>query len=367
MTNFAPSAVVVSVVSLAILIAWDQVLIKRGKIFQLIQGPLVAVVVGIIYQVVTSAVAPEWALRADQLVKLPQFDGLGDVAGALVTPDWSEAFTGPVLLTALTIAIVASLETLLCVEATDKLDPVRRVTPTNRELMAQGAGNTLSGLIGGLPVTQVIVRSSANIQSGATSKVSAIWHGVLLLVAVVFAAPLMNLVPLAALAAILLVVGYKLAKPSLFKDIYDQGMGQFIPFMVTIVAILLTDLLTGVFLGLGVGLLGVLYRAYANSHWVDVRESDDDQAVHHVDMRLGEHVSFLSRGAILRQLTEIPDGSAVSLDLSRTHGMDHDVREILEDFQRSAERRKLTVEIIPPAPQTQLGSLLLAPAAQAPG
>ncbi|MEM9384846.1 MAG: SulP family inorganic anion transporter [Pseudomonadota bacterium] len=363
-TNFAPSALFVAAVSLAILITWDQVLIKRGKIFQLIQGPLVAVVVGILYQVVTSAVAPEWALTKDQLVKLPEFDGVGDVFGSLVGPDWSQLGNSSIYLTAFTIAVVASLETLLCVEATDKLDPVRRVTPTNRELFAQGVGNTVSGLVGGLPVTQVIVRSSANIQSGATSKVSAIWHGVLLLVAVLFAAPLMNLVPLAALAAILLVVGYKLAKPSLFKQIYDQGPGQFVPFMVTIVAILLTDLLTGVFLGLGVGLLGVLYRAYANSHWVEMRESDDAQSVHHVDMRLGEHVSFLSRGAILRQLTDIPDGSAVSIDMSRTHGMDHDVREILEDFQRSAERRKLQVDITPPSPKTRLRPVDVLPKAQ---
>jgi MFS superfamily sulfate permease-like transporter len=348
-TNFAPSAVIVAAVSLTILIVWDQVLIKRGKIFQLIQGPLVAVVVGILYQVVTLRVAPEWALQDNQLVKIPVFEGFPDVVAALTGPDWSQLANPAVYVTAITIAIVASLETLLCVEATDKLDLVKRVTPANRELLAQGAGNTLSGLVGGLPITQVIVRSSANIQSGAASKVSAIWHGILLLLAVLFAARLMNLVPLCALAAILLVVGYKLAKPSVFKEIYELGPAQSIPFMTTILAILATDLLTGVFLGLGVGLLGVLYRAYANSHWVEVRESDDEQAIHHVDVQLGEHVSFLSRGAILRQLSDIPDGSLVVLDMSRTHGMDHDVKEILDDFQQSAESRNLKVEIIPSA------------------
>ena len=242
------------------------------------------------------------------------------------TPEWSQIGNPQIWVTALTLAIVASLETLLCVEATDKLDPEKRVTPTNRELMAQGVGNAVSGFVGGLPVTQVIVRSSANIQSGARTKNSAIIHGFLLLIAVLLFASVLNLVPLAVLASILFVVGYKLAKPALFKEMYQLGLSQFGPFIVTIAAILLTDLLMGVMLGLAVGVTVVLYRNYMNSHTIEIKESDD-QAGHHVRVRLAEQVSFLSRGALLRELASIPRSSHVVLDLTRTVSIDHDVLE----------------------------------------
>ncbi len=345
--NFEPSAALIAGIALAILILWDAVLVKRARIFRLIQGPLVAVVIGIVYQVLTTKLAPGWALSTDHLVQIPAFGNLAGFAQALTFPSFSELGNPAIYVTAITLAVVASLETLLCVEATDKLDPDRRVTPVNRELIAQGAGNTIAGLVGGLPVTQVIVRSSANIQSGARSKASAIFHGLQLLGAVVFGAGLMNLVPLAVLASILFVVGYKLAKPELFVEMYKLGWSQFVPFIVTILAILATDLLTGVLLGLAVGVCGVLYRSYVNSHWIEIREGSDEDQRHTVHMRLGEHVSFLSRGAILRELSEIPDGSHVVLDLSRTHGMDHDVAEILEDFHRSAHRRNLRIETGP--------------------
>lgn len=340
--RFEPSAVVVSTVGLAILILWDRILIPRARIFQMIQGPLVAVCFGIAYQMATARVAPEWALGAQHLVQLPVLSAPSEVFGLLTMPDWSQLANPAIYAAAVTLAIVASLETLLCVEATDKLDPQKRVTPTNRELIAQGIGNTLSGLIGGLPITQVIVRSSANIQSGARSNASTILHGLFLLVTVLFLASVLNQVPLAVLASILLVVGYKLAKPSLFAAMYRQGIGQFFPFIVTIVAILLTDLLTGVLLGLATGVADILYRSYQNSLWIETTERDDATG-HNVRLRLAEQVTFLGRGALLKQLAVIPDDSHVVLDLSRAVSIDHDVIEILQDFESSAPSRGIEV------------------------
>ncbi len=343
--NFDASATLVSIVALGILILWDQVLVHRARIFQLIQGPLVAVCFGMAFQFLTVRYAPGWALASDHLVQIPVLDGFSEIAGVIVSPDWSYVGNPQIWVTALTLAIVASLETLLCVEATDKLDPDKRVTPTNRELVAQGVGNSISGFVGGLPVTQVIVRSSANIQSGAKTKASAIVHGILLIIAVFLLEDLLNLVPLSVLAAILFVVGYKLAKPQLFVSMYRLGFSQFGPFIVTILAILLTDLLKGVLLGLAVGVFFVLYQSYTNSHTVDVEEREQADG-HVVRLRLAEQVSFLSRGALLRELSAVPDGSHIVLDLSRTVAIDHDVLEILRDLEESAERRGLTVERI---------------------
>ena len=343
--NLDPNATLVAVVALGILIFWEQVLGKRARIFQLIQGPLVAVCFGIAYQWTTMRYAPGLALASEHLVQIPELNGLSSAESVLSSPNWSHIGNPQIWITAFTIAIVASLETLLCVEATDKLDLEKRVTPTNRELVAQGVGNALSGFAGGLPVTQVIVRSSANIQSGARTKNAAVIHGVLLLIAVVLATSVLNLVPLAVLSSILFVVGYKLAKPEVFADTYRLGPTQFGPFILTILAILLTDLLTGVMLGLAVGVLVVLHRNYTNSHTMEVEEIDDATG-HNVRLQLSEHVSFLSRGALLRQLSTIPDGSNVVIDLSRTVAIDHDVLEILRDFEDSAPSRNVEIEMI---------------------
>ncbi len=342
-----PSATLVAIVALGILILWEKVLIPRAKIFHVIQGPLVAVCFGIAYQWATLRYAPGWAISVDHLVQVPVLDGFSQVGSLLTAPDWSQIGSPQIWVTAVTLAIVASLETLLCVEATDKMDPAKRVTPTNRELMAQGVGNALSGFVGGLPVTQVIVRSSANIQSGARTKNSAVIHGFLLLIAVSLMASLLNLVPLAVLASILFVVGYKLAKPELFVSLYRLGPNQFNPFIVTVAAILLTDLLTGVLLGLAVGVFVVLHRNYVNSHTLEVEERDDAAEGHIVRVRLAEQVSFLSRGALLRELSAVPDGSHVIFDLSRTVSIDHDLLEIIRDFEESADRHDFIVERVP--------------------
>lgn len=341
------SAALVAAIAFGILILWEKVLIPRAKVFQLIQGPLVAVLFGIAYQWGTTRYAPGWALANEHLVNIPVISSLGEVGGLLTSPEWSQIGNPQIWITAITLAIVASLETLLCVEATDKLDPQKRVTPTNRELLAQGVGNVASGMIGGLPVTQVIVRSSANIQSGAQTKNSAIIHGIVLLLGVLLCASVLNLVPLAVLASILLVVGYKLAKPELFISMYRLGATQFGPFIVTIAAILATDLLTGVLLGLAVGIVVVLHRNYVNSHSVVTEESEDDSGCI-VRVALAEQVSFLSRGALLTELAAVPKDSRVEIDMSRTVSIDHDVLEILDDFEASAPSRRLSVVRIQP-------------------
>ena len=249
-----PGALVIAAISLAILILWDTVLTKKHKIFQLLQGPIVVVILGICMNLAYSKGLLPYSLNEKQIVSIPVPDSIGSFFGQFTFPDFKALTNFEVWKIAIVIAIVASLETLLCVEATDKLDPDKRITPTNRELKAQGLGNIVSGLIGGLPLTQVIVRSSANINFGGKTKMSAVLHGVFLLISAIFIAGLLNLIPLASLAAILLMVGYKLAKPSLFKQMYKLGWEQFIPFLATIVAIIATDLLKGITVGILVGI-----------------------------------------------------------------------------------------------------------------
>ena len=332
--------------ALAILILWERFLTPRGRIFQLIQGPLVAVVFGIAYQLITARFAPGWSLSAEHLVQVPVAESLSDLGSLFVQPDWSQLRQPLIYSTAAVLAVIASLETLLCVEATDKLDPHKRVTPTNRELLAQGAGNVASGLLGGLPVTQVIVRSSANIQSGGQTKLAAIFHGLLLLV-FVFALPqILNLIPLAVLASILFVVGYKLAKPALFAAMYRLGWAQFAPFVVTIGGVILTDLLTGVLAGLAVSIGLILSRNYQNSHFVHVDRPDEGAGTTQIRLRLAEDVTFLHRGAVMRELSQVPDGAEVTIDLSRSVSVDHDVLEIIDDFEASAAERNLRVSIL---------------------
>lgn len=344
--HIEPSALLVASIALGILLLWEKVLIPRGRFFQLVQGPLVAVTFGIAFQFLALRYAPSWALGSKHLVDVPVATSFGELTALFIGPDWSQIGNPAVYTTALTIAVVASLETLLCLEATDKLDPQKRVTPANRELMAQGAGNMLSGLVGGLPITQVIVRSSANIQSGGKSKLSAIIHGVLLMVFALLLPVVLNLIPLAVLASVLLVVGYKLAKPALFVAMYQRGPTQFIPFVATIFGILATDLLTGVALGVAISVIALLHRNYLNSHFLHVELKDAPGSRHHVRMRLSEHVTFLNRGAILRELSAIPDGSRVTIDSRGSVSIDHDVLEILDDFETSAKGRDILVERI---------------------
>ena len=342
--NFiSPGATIVAALGLGILILWDKILTKKSKIFQLIQGPLVAVVVGILFFVLFKD-HEILSISGAQLVSVPIPDDATSFLKQFSFPNFSVITRPEIWITAFTIALVASLETLLCVEATDKLDPERRVTPTNRELLAQGTGNIISGLIGGLPITQVIVRSSANIQSGGKSKMSAIIHGFLLLISVILIPRLLNMIPLSVLAAILLIVGYKLAKPALFKKMYDLGWKQFVPFTVTVGGIIFTDLLVGIGLGLGVGIVVILIKSYQNSHFLHIQ--DKSNGVHKLKMTLAEEVTFFNKGAILKELEGIPKDTYLELDVRNTRYLDNDIIEILEDFSWKAKERNIDIKLI---------------------
>ena len=335
---------VIGVISLGILILWQQVLSKKGKIFQLVQGPLVAVVVGIIFYVITQG-SEQLAIHAKQLVSVPVPESMDSFLGQFTFPNFGAITNKDVWIVAFTIAVVASLETLLCVEATDKLDPDKNVTPTNRELLAQGVGNIVSGLVGGLPVTQVIVRSSANIQSGGKSKMSAIIHGFLLLISVILIPTLLNKIPLSVLAAVLLIVGYKLANPSTFINMYKLGRKQFIPFMATVLPMVVTgDLLLGIGLGLAVGIVVILYKNYQNSHFLHIE--DKSNGVHKIKMTLAEEVTFFNKGAILKELDSLPENTYLELDVRQTRYLDNDIIEILEDFAYKAKERSIDIKLI---------------------
>ena len=250
-----------------------------------------------------------------------------------------------IFITAMTLAIVASLESLLCAEATDKLDPQRRQTDLNQELRAQGIGNVVSGMIGGLPVTQVIVRSSTNIQTGAQSRFASFVHGIFLIVCVIAIPQILELIPFASLAAILFVVGYKLAHPSKFKEMYNNGWTQFLPFIITIVAILRTDLLIGIGIGLIASLFFILQSSYFKSLWVSVGEVDGKK-VHR--LTLAERVFFINKGRLQTVIQDIGPDSKVIIDASNTVHMDQDVMDIFNDFKQHAPFDNIEIEWIDP-------------------
>ncbi len=340
-----PGAIIIAILSLGVLILWDAVLSKKHTIFKLIQGPLVVVILGIVMHYLYNHGILNFSLNDKQVVDIPEPSSLTGFFNQFTTPDFTALNNPKVWQIAFVMAIVASLETLLCVEATDKLDPEKRITPTNRELKAQGLGNIVSGFIGGLPVTQVIVRSSANISFGGKTKMSAILHGVFLLVSALTLAPLLNQIPLASLAAILFMVGYKLAKPSLFKQMYQLGWEQFIPFVVTIVAILATDLLKGITVGLAVGIFFTLRNSYRNSyHMKDTESNDKGQEVHH--FVLAEEVTFFNKASVIEALDHIKDNAKVIIDCSNTKSMAYDVQEVIRDFEHRAKTKNITVEKI---------------------
>ncbi len=341
--SISPGATLIAVVGLGVLILWEKVLSNKSKVFKLIQGPLVAVILGIIYFAVTQG-NETWAISSQHLVTVPVPESISAVGGLLSFPNFSVIGNPEIWITAFTIALVASLETLLCVEATDKLDPYKRTTPTNKELFAQGVGNTVSGFLGGLPVTQVIVRSSANIQSGGRTKASAIIHGFFLLISILLIPRLLNMIPLSVLAAVLFVVGFKLAKPRLFKTMYNLGWKQFVPFVVTVLGIVFTDLLVGIGLGLGVGIIVILIKSYQNSHFLHIE--DKSNGVHKIKMTLAEEVTFFNKGAILKELDSLPENSQLELDVRNTRYLDNDIIEILEDFSEKAKNKNIDIKLI---------------------
>ena len=341
--NITMGSMVVGFIGLGVILFWDNILSKKGKFFKVVQGPLVAVALGIIFYVLTKS-SETLGISGAHLVSVPIPEDVSSFLGQFSFPNFAVITNPDVWVVAFTMALVASLETLLCVEATDKLDPDKNVTPTNRELLAQGTGNVISGLIGGLPITQVIVRSSANIQSGGKTKFSTIFHGFLLLASVVLIPRLLNQIPLSVLAAILLVVGYKLAKPSLFKKMYALGWKQSVPFFVTVIGIVFTDLLVGISIGLLVGVIVILMKSYQNSHFLHIEDKSNGK--HKIKMALAEEVTFFNKGAILKELDSLPRDTYLELNLLKTRYLDYDIIEILEDFLIKARERNIDIQLV---------------------
>lgn len=328
---------IVGLSSLLIMLGWD-FLGKKNKLFQLIPGALIAVIMGVVLNSFFISSFPALAVMDQHLVTLPYKGGFADFFSGFFMPDWSQMLNPKVLTTAVVIALVASIESLLSIEASDKLDESGRITNKNRELLAQGIGNSLSGLIGGLPLTAVIVRTSANASAGAQSKLSAILHGLWLLLCIVTIPHILNLIPLSALAAMLILVGYKLAKPGLIKAMYHKGWNQFLPFAVTILAILFTDLLKGIMIGMVVGFFFVL-RSNIHKSIVMVKEEEN------ILIKFYKDVSFLQKSILLNMFQEIPPNASVVIDGSKNVYVDEDIVEVIEDFVKRSETSGIRVEL----------------------
>jgi MFS superfamily sulfate permease-like transporter len=335
-----PGAALLCLIALAILALWPRVPAFRR--LPLLPAPLVVVLMGVGLNALFGAVAPAWAIRETHLVRLPLPQTARDLLDFIILPDLSAILNPAVWRLGVTIAIVASLESLLSLEATDKLDPFKRESDTNRELLAQGVGNAICGCVGGLPVTGVIVRSAANIDAGAQTRWSGITHGGLLVIAVLTIPRLLNQIPLAALAAILLHTGYKLAAPPLWRGLYRLGRQQFVPFVTTVLAIVLTDLLIGIAVGMTVGLFFLL-SAYLRQPAL-TRVSPPEAVLQR--FVLPDQVTFLSKANIERTLEGIPSGARIEIDGRQTTRFDHDVLELLHDFSKTAALRGIDYRLV---------------------
>ncbi len=338
-----PGAIIIAIVSLFILIMWERPFLKKITFFKVVPGALLVVIVGILINQLFKTSFPSLFLDGDKLVRLPVANSLTGFVNQFTLPDFTALGNYHVYVVALTIAIIASLESLLSVEASDKLDPYKRSTPTNRELKAQGLGNMVSGLIGGLPLTAVIVRTSANINAGGKTKLASIIHGFLLLLSVIAIASVLNMIPLACLAALLLLVGYKLAKIPLFVSMYKLGWEQFVPFVVTVIAIQFSDLLKGIAAGMIVAAFIILRNNFKLAYFYHKEEKD---GVDKIIIQLAEDVSFLNKGSIALTLDEFPEGSHVIIDGSKSRNIDMDVLEIIHDFKNNtAELKKIKIDL----------------------
>jgi len=330
LSRLSPGAIIIFILSMAVLMLWDTPLFKKVKAFP---SGLVVVVLGVIAALVLQNAPAAFNLKANSFVQIPVFSSIGDFATNLKFPDFSKIANMEVLTVAFTIAFVASLETLLSIEAVDKLDPLKRSTPLNRELIAQGIGNSVAGLLGGIPLTAVIVRGATNVNSGAKTKTSTIFHGTLLLVTVLLIPGIMNKIPLASLAAILIMVGYKLAKVQLFKDMFKAGWNQFTPFIITVVAIILTDLLKGVLIGMGVSIIFILVNATKDLIYSTQKLTKTGTMQQLV---LSEQVTFLNKAHLNEFFNSIKPGMSVWVDAGQTRYIEQDCLEILQDFKSRA-------------------------------
>lgn len=329
-------AILITLISLVLLISWEKLGIQQKIKF--LPGALIAVASGIIINSYFSSIGSSLEIKTEHLVNLPKFSTFNDFVRIFTSPNFSAITNYNVWIIGITIAVVASVESLLCIEAADRLDPQKRFTDTNLELKAQGIGNILSGLLGGLPMTSVVVRTSANVNAGAKTKLSAVIHGILLLICVLAIPSILNKIPYATLAAILLLIGYKLAKPSIFKHFLNQGWEQFIPFLATIIGVVGLDLLKGVGIGIAINvfmiLKGNLKRAYNFK-----KEEYKDGDVIHID--LAQEVSFLNKAAIKETLKALPIGSKVIINASDTVYIAYDVIDLIKEFEQIQAKEKL--------------------------
>ncbi|MEX2565907.1 MAG: SulP family inorganic anion transporter [Cyclobacteriaceae bacterium] len=327
MQLFSPGAILLSLFSLMILIFWDKTFLKRIKLFPPF---LVVVILGVIINLIYKYFIPTLYLDGVHLVNIPEVEGWLSV---ITFPDFSSILNFQVWTYAFTIALIASIASLLAIEAADNLDPHKRRSPPNRELVAQGIGNSLAGLFGGIPITSVIVRSSVNIAAGAETKLSTILHGILLTASVLFLSGIINQIPLASLAAILLLVGYKLASVNIFKNMYRMGLSQFIPFTITTVAILVTDVLLGVLIGTASSVFFLLRGNYYNPFYFE--ETSKSSKKKNIRLELSNEVSFLNKPAIKRTLWNLPKNTKVVIDASFASYIDRDVLGILDDYKNT--------------------------------
>jgi len=333
-------SIIIAAVSLFILIAWQSGAIKRNKILSQVPSALLVVVVAVIIDLLFNSFAPRLEVKEEHLVRLPEFKSAGDFFTSFLHPDFSAWKNPKIYQVAAIIAAVASLETLLSLEAVDKLDPDNHVSPTNRELIAQGTGNILSGLVGGLPITSVIVRSSVNVNAGGKSQMAAIFHGFLFIAAIFLLPNALQLIPLSSLAAILILTGYKLARPGIFKNMWDQGLDQFLPFIVTVLVMLFSDLLWGVLVGIVISIFFILKQNY-KSPFKMIQEEIDGEL--NVFIKLSQNVTFINKGKFIELFKTIPVGSVVHIDGGRATFIDKDVLEIISAFKQSGKIKKIKV------------------------
>jgi carbonic anhydrase/SulP family sulfate permease len=324
---FLPGAAVIGLLSVGLLIFWGKVSwLQKSPI----PGPLVAVLFGTAVNLVLIQMGHPWAIAPTHLVQVPVAEGASGFLQLFSFPDFSVLGKPALYGAAVTLAVIASLETLLTIEAVDKIDPQQRKSPANRELLAQGAGNMVSGFLGGLPMTSVIVRSGANLNAGAQTKISAIFHGVLLLGCVALLPRWLNQIPLCALAAVLIVTGYKLASPKIIGQMWKEGKYQFLPFAITVIAIVFTNLLTGILIGLGVSLLFILYSNFRRPiHQVLEKHISGNV----MRIELPPQVSFLNRAAMQKSLYAIPAGGSILIDARNADYIDPDILDLLADFK----------------------------------
>jgi carbonic anhydrase/SulP family sulfate permease len=339
-SDFHPGAATIGIMSVLLYLCWEKLGIDK---ITRTPKPLVVILIAVVGRLLINLLGGEWIIGSSHLVQVPVVASPGEFFGMFETPDFSSFFNPAVYLAGLTIALVASLETLLNLEAVDKIDPHRRTSPKNLELFAQGMGNIFAGLLGGLPIASVIVRSKLNLESGATHKISAVIHGLLLFICVLMMPQLLNLIPLSCLAAILFVTGLQLASPSLFVEMWKNGLNQFLPFLFTMLAIVLTDLLKGILFGICISLAFILYRNLKRPISIFIENHIGGEVIR---FELANQVSFLNRASLLEELNKLPAGTQLLVDATKTHYIDNDILELIRDFSNNiAPARRIKVSL----------------------